>query len=42
MNAFNEWKRMEYQIVLEGLKMYSATLDRNNKGANPGRRGNFY
>jgi hypothetical protein len=29
MKAFKEWKRMEYQMVLEGLKKYSATLERN-------------
>jgi hypothetical protein len=30
MKAFKEWKRIEYQMVLEGLKKYSATLERNN------------
>jgi hypothetical protein len=30
MRAFKEWKRMEYQMVLEGLKKYSATLDKAN------------
>jgi hypothetical protein len=30
MRAFKEWKRMEYQMVLEGLKKYSATLDKVN------------
>ena len=29
MKAFKEWKRLEYQMVLEGLKKYSATLERN-------------
>lgn len=32
MKAFKEWKRIEYQMVLEGLKKYSATLEqRDNK-----------
>ncbi|CDW84162.1 UNKNOWN [Stylonychia lemnae] len=29
MKAFQEWKRIEYQMVLEGLKKYSATLEKN-------------
>lgn len=29
IRAFKEWKRIDYQIVLEGLKKYSATLDKN-------------
>lgn len=29
LKAFKEWKRIEYQMVLEGLKKYSATLERN-------------
>lgn len=29
MKAFKEWKRIEYQMVLEGLKKYSATLEKN-------------
>jgi hypothetical protein len=28
MRAFKEWKRLEYQMVLEGLRKYSATLER--------------
>lgn len=31
MKAFKEWKRLEYQMVLEGLKKYSATLERNQQ-----------
>lgn len=30
LRAFKEWKRLEYQMVLEGLKKYSATLERNH------------
>ena len=29
LRAFKEWKRLEYQLVLEGLKKYSQTLERN-------------
>ena len=29
LKAFKEWKRLEYQMVLEGLKKYSATLEKN-------------
>ena len=28
VKAFKEWKRLEYQLVLEGLKKYSATIER--------------
>lgn len=34
MKAFKEWKRLEYQMVLEGLKKYSATLEKNQKTIN--------
>ena len=34
LRAFKEWKRMEYQMVLEGLKKYSAQLEKKNAGAN--------
>eukprot|EP00347_Sterkiella_histriomuscorum_P000219 403376728 len=30
MRAFKEWKRIEYQMVLEGLMKYSATLEKNH------------
>ena len=28
LRAFKEWKRMKFQVVLEGLKKYSETLER--------------
>lgn len=31
LKAFKEWKRLEYQMVLEGLKKYSQTLERNQQ-----------
>lgn len=38
LKAFKEWKRLEYQFVLDGLKNYSATLDkRTNNDKNVGR-----
>lgn len=47
MRAFKEWKRLEYQMVLEGLKKYSATLERNvvghsQNGLFPNKRRMFY
>lgn len=36
LKAFKEWKRMEYQMVLEGLKKYSQTLERNGSSLNIG------
>jgi hypothetical protein len=31
LRAFKEWKRMEYQFVLDGLKNYSATLEKRSE-----------
>lgn len=39
LKAFKEWKHIEYQMVLEGLKKYSATLERNQMQNNHNHNG---
>ncbi len=41
LKAFKEWKRLEFQIVLEGLRKYSETLEKNSARAFPVKRGFF-
>jgi hypothetical protein len=41
MQAFKQWKRLEYSMVLEGLRMYSQTLERSG-GSNQQNQWTYY
>lgn len=38
---FKEWKRMGFQIILQGLRQYSETVNINRSRAFPAKRGHF-
>lgn len=38
LRAFTEWKRIDYSKVLEGLKLYSATLDKQSMRYKPAKK----
>ena len=35
LRSFKEWKRIDYQIILDNLKMYSASLNSKKKKKAP-------